>query len=135
VYTTLLFVLLLLAVVWLVVRVRRNKAEVLADKQPRKASPHGVFHAVSLEYSAEGCTAAKEMTGRRFLSSAAPQLPLPGCDSLECFCKFVHHADRRNPTDRRSPFGSAGAAVGTGSFQRERRELMERRKPPDRYRS
>lgn len=128
---TLLSILLVLTVIWLVVRIRRNKAEVLAEQQPRVVDPKGAFHAVSLKYSENACTEAKQMTGRRFLASAAPRLPLPGCDVLECSCKFVHHNDRRNATNRRSPFGSAGASAGTGSFERERRELKDRRKTAD----
>ena len=124
----LLIVLLVLAIAWLVVRLRQRKADAVEAKKPRKTDPRGAFHAVSLQYSANACTAAKEMTGRRFLSSAAPRLPLPGCDNLECRCQFSHHADRREGQDRRSPFGSRTYGGTTGSYQRERRERTDRRK-------
>lgn len=124
----LLGILLVLTTGWLVIRIRRNKADTLAEQLPKTVNPKGAFHAVSLKYSENACTAAKEMTGRRFLSNAAPRLPLPDCDVLECRCKFVHHGDRRSSTNRRSPFSATGFGDGTGSFQQERRSRPDRRK-------
>lgn len=118
--------LLVLTSVWLVVRIRNNK---VADKQERLPKPkkaNGQFSAVSLQYSEYSCDKAKEMTGQRFLASAAPRLPLPGCDKGDCRCQFSHHNDRRSISDRRSPFGGSHSG-GTGSFQRERRSGIERR--------
>lgn len=88
----------------------------------------GKYHAVSIKYDANACEAAKAMSGRRFLSSAAPRLPLPECDVLECNCRFAHHKDRRTGKDRRSPFAAAGYGGGTGSFEKERRGHAGRRK-------
>lgn len=127
----LLGILLALTTGWLIIRIRRNKAETLAEKLPKPVNPKGVFHAVSLKYSENACTAAKEMTGRRFLSNAAPRLPLPGCDVLECRCKFTHHSDRRNQTNRRDPFGAGGFNEGIGSFQQDRRDQPDRRDDTD----
>ncbi len=125
----LLIVLLALAVLWLVVRVRANKAATskkpASDNGPKKSSP---YHAVSITYSENACAAATEMTGRRFLASAAPRLPLPECDALECRCRFTHHDDRRSGRDRRSPFTAAGFGGGTGTFEKERRARADRRK-------
>ena len=123
----LLGVLLVLAIVWLVVRIRRNKAELNAKPAP-KSRGHGAFHAVAIKYSENACDAAKAMTGRRFLSSAAPRLPLPECDFLECRCQFAHYEDRRSGRDRRSPFAPAGASATSGSFKKERRETGDRRR-------
>ena len=77
-------------------------------------------------------TAARKMTGRRFLSAAAPRLPLAGCDVLECACRFVHHQDRRSGSDRRSPFGPGGYS-GSGNYKAEQRKGRERRKKPDNF--
>ena len=60
------------------------------------------FHAVSIKFEESACSAAKDLEGKRFLSSAAPRIPLPDCDVLECKCRFIHHKDRRDPY--RSPF-------------------------------
>jgi hypothetical protein len=123
----LLGILLVLTTGWLIIRIRRNKAEALAEKLPKVVNSKGAFHAVSLKYSKNACTAAKEMTGRRFLSNAAPRLPLPGCDVLECRCKFMHHSDRRSQTNRRNPFAPGGFGEGTGTFQQNRRSRPDRR--------
>lgn len=129
----LLVIALLLSVAWLIMRIRRGKAEQLAETRgmQRQVDTTSAFHAVSLKYSASGCDAAKAMTGRRFLSGAAPRLPLPGCDAAECRCSFAHHSDRRSGRDRRSPFNPANPSGGTGSFRVERRDRRDRRRTPD----
>ena len=125
----LLGVLLILAIAWLVVRIRQNKAALSAP--PTKTSSTGAFHAVAIKYSENACDAAKEMTGRRFLSSAAPRLPLPECDYMDCRCAFAHYKDRRTGEDRRNPFASVGILASTGTFETERRERSDRRAKPD----
>lgn len=126
----LLGALLILTVIWLVVRIRRNKAAEKAEM--RLAAPStSKFQAVAIKYSENACDAAKAMTGRRFLANAPPRLPLPECDFLECRCKFAHYDDRRAGHDRRSPFISARATGVTGSFEKERRERSDRRQAGD----
>lgn len=121
--------LLVLTISWLVVRIRQNKAvAVAASKRPIKQA--GAYHAVAIKYAENACDPAKAMVGRRFLSNAAPRLPLPECDYPACGCKFAHYADRRTDRDRRSPFAPAGPAGITGSYERERREANDRRKRP-----
>lgn len=126
-YELLLGLLLVLTIAWLVVRLRRNKAEIEAEKQP-KSQVRGAYHAVAIKYSENACDAAKAMTGRRFLSTAAPRLPLPECDYVDCRCQFAHYDDRRTGRDRRSPFAPAGPTGATGTFQSERRAKSDRRK-------
>lgn len=128
---TLLFIALLLAIGWLVMRILRGSpkpGESATAKITDKTSP---YHAVSLQYSSNACDAAKAMTGRRFLSSAAPRLPLPECDALECRCRFAHHSDRRTGRDRRTPFSPATPGGGTGTFKAERRQKKDRRRDAD----
>jgi hypothetical protein len=124
--------LLILMVAWLIVRIRQNKAATKAESRPQLKN-EGQYHAVAIQYSENACDAAKAMTGRRFLSNAAPRLPLPECDFLECRCQFAHYDDRRASRDRRSPFAPAGATDGTGSYEKERREKKDRRKQADPY--
>lgn len=95
------------------------------------SSKKSAFHAVSIDFDRNACAAAKALAGRRFLSGAAPQIPLPECDALECRCKFKHHADRRAGKDRRSPFSPAGLSSATGTFKTERRQGADRRKDAD----
>ena len=66
-----------------------------ATAKPAKARSTSAFHAVSIEYSSSACSAAKSLDGERFLSNAAPRIPLPDCDVLDCKCRFTHYADRR----------------------------------------
>ena len=127
----LLFVALVLAISWLVMRLMRGSPKSTQASAPKIADKSSPYHAVSLQYSSNACDAAKAMTGRRFLSSAAPRLPLPECDSLECRCRFAHHSDRRTGRDRRSPFSPANAGGGTGTFRVERRQKKDRRKDAD----
>ena len=118
--------LLVLAIVALVLRVRRNKAATKAESEPATSS-HSAFSAVAIQYSENACDAAKAMTGRRFLANAAPRLPLPECNFLECRCQFAHYDDRRKVGDRRSPFSHTGASASTGSYEKERRKRTDRR--------
>lgn len=127
----LLFVALILAIGWLIMRILRGNPKATAVAAPELEDKSSPYHAVSLRYSSNACGAAKAMTGRRFLSSAAPRLPLPECDSLECRCQFSHHSDRRSGADRRSPFSPATAGGGTGTFKAERRQKQDRRESAD----
>ena len=128
--TTLLGAALLLLIVWLFYR-HRSKSEEKQQPTSLKDTGNTAYHAVSIKFDGNACAAAKAMEGRRFLSSAAPRLPLPDCKGLECRCHFIHHKDRRLRRDRRSPFAAAGFGGGTGSFEKERRERSERRKDAD----
>ena len=127
----LLGLLLLLMLAWLVMRIRSGRAVKAQAQVPKKLSDTSPFHAVSIKTAEKACSAAREISGRRFLSVAAPKLPLPGCDVRECQCRFVHYKDRRNGKDRRSPFAPGGFGSGTGSFPTERRERLDRRKEDD----
>jgi len=85
------------------------------------------FHAVSLKFASSACEAARNMDGRRFLSSAAPRIPLPECDAPECKCRFLHHKDRRAGDDRRNPYSPGYSSGATGKHDVEQRKGRERR--------
>ncbi|MDJ0905483.1 MAG: hypothetical protein QNI96_05645 [Woeseiaceae bacterium] len=123
------FILVALLLVWLLVRRRNASAAKKAESAaPRVSQESTRFHAVSIRFESNACKAARAMEGRRFLSNAAPRLPLPECDVLECNCRFVHHKDRRTGRDRRSPFGPGGIGGGTGRFEQEQRKGGDRRR-------
>jgi len=119
--------LVLLVALWLFLR--KKQASSNTDSRPVRSSEktNTAFHAVSIDFPVSACSAAKAMAGRRFLATAAPELPLPECDVAECNCGFSHHEDRRSIKDRRSPFSPSGATDGTGSYERERRSNKDRR--------
>ena len=62
------------------------------------------YHAVSIEVGSRACAASRKLEGRRYLSSAAPMLPVKGCTASTCHCRYVHHNDRRISRDRRVNF-------------------------------
>jgi hypothetical protein len=127
-----LSLLALIVLVGALVYVRR-KSGGPAERPPleRPAAPGATtaFHAVSIKLGPNACEAAQSMADNRFLSGAAPRLPLPNCKNLECKCRFVHHKDRREGEDRRSPFGQSMAST-TGTHLKEQRQAEDRRRDP-----
>ena len=62
-------------------------------RAPRKVpKPH---HAVVVVPGRHACNEAYALRNRRFLSREAPVLPLAGCGSAQCECRYEHHDDRR----------------------------------------
>ncbi len=126
--TVSIIAVVILIAAFLLMRRRQSGANQRPDPQHDvTGSTNAQFHAVSLEFSSHACAVAKAMDGKRFLSIAAPRIPLPDCDVLECKCRFVHYKDRRSGGDRRSPFGSS-IDGGTGKYAQERRQPRDRRK-------
>ena len=128
--TKLLIIAGLLLLAWLLLRLRRPAQKEAPPKSARRPG-NTAYHAVSIKLGEQACEAAQAMSGRRFLSNAAPRLPLADCDAAQCACRFVHHNDRRSGKDRRSPFAAGGFGGGTGSFEQERRERPDRRQDAD----
>ena len=126
---TLFGIAVVLFLVWWFLRRRGTKAE--RTDTTVEDSTRSDYHAVSIKFDRNACKAAQKISGRRFLSGAAPRLPLQECDVPECNCRFAHHKDRRSSTDRRSPFAASGFGGGTGSFEKERRERSDRRQDAD----
>ncbi len=124
---TLVVILLLLASIWWLMRKRRQAHQESVEPAFRPRKKTTAYHAVSIRFPKDACDAAKAMAGRRFLATAAPQLPLPDCDATACTCRFAHHDDRRSGKDRRSPFSPTSTIVGTGSYEVEKRAGGDRR--------
>ena len=68
------------------------------------------------------CQWAKLCTGRRFLIPEVPRLPLQGCDSQYCECKYRHFDDRRATSRRSIQRGGISKHVDA-----DRREAASRR--------
>ena len=131
--TFLIFLLIFVVLVLLFLR-RGNKQSTAPKKIERRtttSSDDTAFHAVAIKFVPKACDAAKELDGKRILSSEAPQIPLPGCDIVDCQCRFVHFKDRRGRVDRRSIFTASGLSATTGKFEAERRHGDERRDEED----
>ena len=126
--------IVLIVILALVYFTTRRKASA-PDKRPAAARPSKStamtdFHAVSLKFLSSACSAAKSLEGKRFLSNAAPRIPLADCDVLECKCRFVHHRDRRAGDERRDSY-SQGFAGETGKHPIEQRKRRDRREDSD----
>lgn len=83
------------------------------------------FHAVAIRPAANPCSAAKMAYGKRYLSTEAPSIPLPGCDRGSCTCVYVHFEDRR-AHQRRDVY--LHRAYVEGERKQERRIRVGRRK-------
>jgi hypothetical protein len=87
----------------------------------RRSTP---WHAVSIVTKSTSCRAVHVLRTKRFLSAAAPRLPLPGCTMGDsCPCAYKHYADRRGQPRRKDEI--------TGLKQRGKLE-QERRVTPSR---
>ena len=132
--TVLLLLVVGLLVAWFFYRKGLDKPGERQDRRISGKSKGGTeYHAVSIKPGAYACSQANELAGERFLATKAPELPLEGCMSSNCECRFVHHGDRRTGKDRRSPFTSGGPSAATGKYAQERREGQERRDDSDDY--
>jgi hypothetical protein len=129
--TTVIVILAVLVLIFVYIRSKRSTTDDRpATSRPRKSAASSEFHAVSIKFASNACSAAKSLEGKRFLSTAAPRIPLPDCDVLECKCRFIHHRDRRQGGDRRNPY-TAGFGGETGKHPVEQRKQPDRRKDPD----
>ena len=126
-----IFIVALLVAIWWLMRKRREGVADDTKTEVNRPTANTQFHAVSIKYPSSACEAAKNMSGRRFLATAAPKLPLADCNVLDCSCRFTHHKDRRASRDRRNPFGPGGTGGGTGSHDAEQRDGSDRRKDYD----
>ena len=121
-----LILALLLAIAWLM---RKRSEQALSDPKSNLFRKSGKrdFHGVSIIFSDKSCAAARELSGQRFLATAAPKLPLSGCDVGDCTCRFQHHEDRRTNKDRRNPFSPGIIGSGDAASQSELRDDSGRR--------
>ena len=87
------------------------------------------FHAVEIHASRSACDAAREVTGRRYLSAEAPLLPLADCsDPRRCNCRYRHYQDRRDGPRRDAEMGLPVKSASDGT---ERRRALGRRLDDD----
>ena len=88
----------------------------------RRSTP---WHAVSIVTKTRGCRAVHALRSKRFLSAAAPRLPLPECTMGDsCPCAYKHFADRRGQPRRKDEI--TGRKQG-GRLEQERRITRSRR--------
>jgi hypothetical protein len=69
----------------------------------RKATSR--FHAVTIVPGRHACAEARALLDQRFLSRDAPPLPLQGCGTPQCECRYGHYDDRRKGNRRAHDLG------------------------------
>jgi len=93
----------------------------------RDVTVEGGYSAVTINPAGQACEAVQAFKGERFLVGETPHLPVLGCTSPNCDCKYTHHSERRDDADRRSPFARGLRSSQEGSEESERRERRLRR--------
>jgi hypothetical protein len=81
------------------------------------------YHAVTIVPGPRCCAHARALQGQRFLSKEAPALPLRGCNSADCTCRYEHYDDRRARPRRAHDMGVAV----DGWVEEDRREADKKR--------
>jgi hypothetical protein len=101
---------------------RQSDPATAAAPVSRRSTP---WHAVSIVTKTAGCRAVQALRSKRFLSAAAPRLPLPECTMGDsCPCAYKHFADRRGQPRRKDEI--TGLKQG-GRVEQERRVTPSRR--------
>lgn len=95
------FVIVVGIAAWFAMMLRHQRA-IRRVHEDEEETPNP-YHAVAIRVRGKGCDAARELKGKRYLSTEAPLLPLAGCSSANCVCQYVHFDDRRH-YDRRGPY-------------------------------
>ncbi|MFT4768347.1 MAG: hypothetical protein ACI8RN_001482 [Glaciecola sp.] len=113
---------------------RPQQGKPSTGKRRKAQTPSGPYAAVSVKPSNSSCSAAFETTNLRYLKSAAPSLPVEGCNSADCRCSFINHLDRRDTSDddRRMGIGLQTQLYGSNG-ERNRRESRRGRRAKDRH--
>ena len=87
-------------------------AKLIFGSKATRAAMTSRYRAVEVVPDGSGCCgAAREVSGKRFLSSEVPQLPLPECDRAICHCRYELFADRRRSHREDRRLASDGPAV------------------------
>lgn len=109
---------------------KQRKLEEMSAQAAGAANEEHPFQAVSLCSLGGGCPEVEALAQRRFLVDESPALPLEGCSSRNCTCKYVRHEDRRYDGHGRSmPISADGAQCELPSaIERRHLEARGRRK-------
>jgi hypothetical protein len=83
-----------------VAAVRPAESARTLSAEPRRQWISNPWHAVGIIPCLEACSAAQAVRSVRFLSQEAPVLPLKGCTTAKCACRYRHFQDRRGSPRR-----------------------------------
>ncbi|QFU74585.1 hypothetical protein EY643_02355 [Halioglobus maricola] len=105
-----------------------SKPAPLSKRKTQQAASVQPWHSISC---VGDCPALKTYKGKRFLVKNAPPLPVPGCTSGHCECRYVHYEDRRDELDDRRGLNGLRAELFSQSGKGDRREKHRGRRQDD----
>jgi hypothetical protein len=94
--------------------------------QLEKLRENRLFWGVSLENP--GCDAAMKIFEKGIPLAEAPELPLPGCDAVQCTCTWKGLTERRHTTRRTQHDRRDDVRFDEDSKKTDRRSHKDRRK-------
>lgn len=99
-----------------------------ADLSINKTHSFHSFHSVSIVNNGSCCEQIEALSGKRFLSKDAPEIPMEECTMANCQCRYQHHEDRRQlGNDRRVEYGVTRELFGAFGEQNRRDRPKGRR--------
>jgi hypothetical protein len=99
---------------------RLRAADEAHDENETAASLPSPWRAVTIRTGDPACDTARQLEGKRFLLSEAPDIPLAECDIESCRCTFSQFDDRRSGSERRDVYDMHGRTTRLdGEEQRE----------------
>jgi hypothetical protein len=124
-----IIVVLCIAVLYWHGRFRADRDPSIKGRSRKIAAnrPSGPYQAVSIKHGSCACSGVELYTGKRYLTSEAPLLPIPSCDADQCKCRYVRHRDRRMADERRNLY-SIQAELYAADGKVDRRRNPGRRK-------
>jgi len=111
----------LLLVIFNIFSIEHRKTTHQHPQKNRSHLPHqqeNPYHAVSIEFGSNACSVVQTIKDKYFLTNEAPLIPLQGCGSTGCHCKYKHHDDRRHTIRRPQTLSSSIAYEATGKIDR-----------------
>lgn len=107
---------------------RHKNSSQAADPSINKTHSFHSFHSVSIVNNGSCCEQIEALSGKRFLSKDAPEIPMEECTMANCQCRYQHHEDRRQlGNDRRVEYGVTRELFGAFGEQNRRDRPRGRR--------
>ena len=104
-----------------------QKKSVTAEPETAAPDPEPEYHeitrwrSVKISPGTRCCDYAGILSGKVFLLSEAPPLPLVNCAETNCSCRYIYLDDRRSGSDRRTGPIDPGYDLSTTPSDRRRR--------------
>ncbi|MGI9289544.1 MAG: hypothetical protein ACR2P1_29530 [Pseudomonadales bacterium] len=103
-------------------RLRSRRKQAAAAPRGTKKS----YQSVTVKWRLDACEAVKQLDGKRFIGSEAPNFPVAECDVEQCACRYEFHSDRREG-DRRILHGLRHSLIVINGSE-DKRSRAERRR-------